>query len=90
MKISLALLLALVAMPLAAETVLVGDQVQIRAATVDVPQRGALMSAVETRFGAPRTRHAAIGQPPITRWDYDRFSVYFEYQHVIHTVAQGD
>ena len=29
------------------------------------------MSAVEARFGAPRTRHAAVGEPPITRWDYD-------------------
>jgi len=39
------------------------------------------------QFGAPKTRHDAVGKPPITRWDYDGFSVYFEYQHVVHAVA---
>lgn len=30
--------------------------------------------------------HLAVGQPPITRWDYRSFSVYFEYDHVINSV----
>ena len=45
------------------------------------------MSTVEANFGEPRARHAAVGQPPITRWDYDGFTVYFEHNHVIHAVA---
>jgi hypothetical protein len=89
MKTSLALLLALVATPLAAETLLVGDQVQLRPSSADLPQRGSAMSTVEARFGVPRTKHEAVGTPPITRWDYESFSVYFEYQHVIHAVAFG-
>jgi hypothetical protein len=28
-----------------------------------------------------------VGQPPITRWVFPTFVVYFEYQHVIHAVA---
>jgi hypothetical protein len=89
MKTALALTLALVAMPLAAETVVIDGQVQVRNASVELPRRGISMATVEERFGAPRTRHAAVGQPPITRWDYDGFSVYFEHQHVVHAVAYG-
>jgi hypothetical protein len=44
------------------------------------------MSQVEARFGAPTTRHAAVGDPPITRWDYPQFSVFFEYDKVLHAV----
>ncbi len=29
-------------------------------------------------------------QPPITRWDYDAFSVYFENDHVIHAVVPSE
>lgn len=50
------------------------------------PARGASMRVVEARFGAPTTRHAAVGQPPITRWDYPQFSVFFEHDKVIHAV----
>ena len=87
MKRSLALLLALCATPLLAETLVVGDQVELKAVTRELPQRGATMSSVEAKFGAPKLKHDAVGKPPITRWDYDGFSVYFEYQHVIHAVA---
>ncbi len=45
------------------------------------------MTRVESTFGAPSNRVAAVGQPPITRWEYPGFVVYFEHQHVIHTVA---
>jgi len=89
MKKVLALTLALAAGPLLAETLVVGDQVQVRPVTRELPHRGASMSAVESQFGAPKARHEAVGKPPITRWDYEGFSVYFEYQHVVHAVAVG-
>lgn len=58
-------------------------------AALDVPRptRGMTMDAVEARFGAPREKHAAVGKPPITRWDYDAFSVFFEHQYVLHAVV---
>ena len=43
---------------------------------------------VKRVVGAPSRRHAAVGQPPITRWDYPGFSVYFEYDKVINSVRQ--
>ena len=76
-----------------AETVVVNDQVQVRESQVDRPKRGSTMSEVEKQFGAPVTRHATVGgaahQPPITRWDYNGFSVFFEHDRVIHAVATG-
>lgn len=53
-----------------------------------LPQRGTSTSQVQRQHGEPVTRHAAVGQPPITRWDYAGFSVYFEYDHVVHSVRQ--
>ncbi len=52
-----------------------------------LPTRGTSMAQVESRFGAPAERFAAVGQPPITRWVYPAFVVYFEFDHVVHTVA---
>ena len=79
------LLLALLATgPALAETLALptGDP----AAAVERPKRGSTMSAVQSRFGEPVARHAAVGQPPITRWDYSRFAVYFENDRVLHAV----
>jgi hypothetical protein len=59
------------------------------AATAGRPERGARMSAIEARYGAPAERYPAVGQPPITRWDYPGFVVYFEYDRVIHAVLVG-
>jgi hypothetical protein len=70
-----------------AEPIVVDDQVMVREAPVERPARGMTMRAVEDRFGAPATRHATVGQPPITRWDYQGFSVFFENDRVIHAVA---
>jgi hypothetical protein len=56
------------------------------AATGGQPNRGSTMAAVQGRFGEPTQRHATIGNPPITRWDYPQFSVYFEHDRVLHAV----
>ena len=96
MKRSLILLACLLAPAGAAvaETLVVDDQVQLRQSDVQGPHRGATMKSVEQQFGAPAERHAAVGgasgaQPPITRWDYPHFSVFFEKDRVVHTVVTG-
>jgi hypothetical protein len=70
-----------------AEILLVNDQVVVADSTVARPDKGQTMQAVEAKFGAPQARHDAVGKPPITRWDYPGFSVFFEHQRVIHAVA---
>lgn len=88
-RLGLMLAAGLLAQAAAAETLVVDDQVVVRESTVERPVRGLSMGAVEARFGAPQQRHAAVGQPPITRWDYPGFSVFFENQTVLHSVAIG-
>lgn len=70
-----------------AETIVIDDQVQLRASSVDKPTRGSSMQTVEGHYGAPAAKHAAVGSPPISRWDYPGFSVFFENSLVIHAVA---
>ncbi|HEY4215346.1 MAG TPA: hypothetical protein VGM84_27995 [Steroidobacteraceae bacterium] len=80
---------AVVASAAFAETVVVNDQVTVKQSSVDGPRRGITMTQVEARFGAPVTKHATVGEPPITRWDYTGFSVFFERDRVIDTVVTG-
>jgi hypothetical protein len=56
------------------------------AAASERPDRGSSMATVQSRFGEPTTRHSAVGNPPITRWDYPQFAVYFENDRVLHAV----
>jgi len=53
----------------------------------DLPVNGLTMAAVEDRYGAPAERRPAVGEPPITRWLYDDFTVYFEHDLVIESVV---
>jgi len=58
---------------------------------MNLPGRGMSMGQVERRYGAPARKLAARGgdskaHPVINRWEYSNFIVYFEHQHVIHSV----
>ena len=52
------------------------------------PTRGMKQEVVEAKFGIPQSRDAAIGDPPISRWEYKDFVVFFEYDRVIHAVVK--
>lgn len=83
---SIAFALALSAAPAVGQELQLTDPAAGRPA-VETPVRGTSMAQVEARFGAPSQRYAAVGQPPITRWVYPSFVVFFEYSHVVHAVA---
>jgi hypothetical protein len=58
----------------------------------DVPHRGLTMAEVERRYGAPVEKLPTAGgdaprHPPINRWRYDGYTVYFERNRVIHSVV---
>ena len=53
---------------------------------MELPDNGLNQAEVRARFGEPSATHAPVGDPPITRWDYDGWSVYFEYDLVLFTV----
>ncbi len=52
------------------------------------PSSGMTADSVESKFGAPEAKVAPVGDPPITRWEYKDFVVFFEYDRVIHTVVK--
>ena len=58
------------------------------AQAVDRPSRGQNMERVRSAFGEPASVKAAVGDPPITRWVYEDFTVYFEHQLVITSVVK--
>jgi hypothetical protein len=87
-KTILGVLLAFAAAAAQADTLLL-DGVEMNLQSAEArPSRGMTMERVEARFGAPNSRGAAVGDPPITRWEYADFIVYFEYQHVIHAAVR--
>lgn len=85
-----ALTSALTASSVRAETIVVNDKVMVRESTVARPSGGMKMEEVQRKFGEPTKRHATVGKPPITRWDYPQFSVFFEGDRVIHAVVLGE
>lgn len=56
-------------------------------ASVERPDRGMSRAQVESQFGKPVKKYSAIGEPPITKWSYANITVYFEHNHVIHSVV---
>lgn len=60
-----------------------------------MPVRGMNMANVEHIFGAPLQKLPAVPavgnklHPPITRWVYPHYVVYFEYNDVIHSVLKA-
>ncbi|MGF1612672.1 MAG: hypothetical protein ACFCVA_01835 [Gammaproteobacteria bacterium] len=52
------------------------------------PTPGMSMPAVTARFGQPLEHRQPVGNPPITRWVYDRYTVYFEHDRVLNTVVR--
>jgi hypothetical protein len=58
------------------------------AGSANQPARGMSMEKVEASFGAPANRVSAVGTPPITRWEYPGFVVFFEHNIVLHSVVK--
>lgn len=60
-----------------------------------LPTRGMDMANVEHIYGPPLQKLPPVPakgtphHPPITRWVYPNFVVYFEYNHVVHSVTKA-
>lgn len=55
---------------------------------VPIPARGITKTQVEQQFGSPQSKQGPTGEPPIYFWEYPEYTVYFEAEHVIHTVRK--
>ncbi|CAG0942983.1 hypothetical protein GPROT2_01947 [Gammaproteobacteria bacterium] len=71
-----------------ADTLIMQGIEAARDSAAERPARGMSMKAVEAKWGEPAGRQPPVGKPPITRWDYGSFVVYFEYDHVIDAVIR--
>ena len=78
-------LLFFIALPIQAESVNIPGHFA-QDSGVMMPKRGIKMDQVLDQFGEPEQRKPAVGEPPITEWDYENFRVYFEYDTVLHAI----
>ena len=82
----------LISLPVSADVLLM-DSIQ-SAPAMQTPRTGLNMANVRTSYGDPVKEHPAVStygnphHPPITRWDYDGFSVFFEHDKVVHSVVR--
>lgn len=63
----------------------IGEQAKDQS-RIDMPGKGMSKDRVKTLFGEPLEEIPAKGQPPISRWKYQDFTVYFDGNAVIHCV----
>ena len=84
--------ISLIALLLAAMGTASADTVSMGGATAATndgrPTRGMTQASVESKYGSPSAVKAPVGEPPITRWEYADFVVFFEYDRVIHAVLK--
>jgi len=73
-----------------ADMVAVDNGIAVKESDVTTPARGMTMTQVASKFGEPTTKVPAVGKPPIARWEYPGFVVYFEHEHVIHSVVSTE
>ncbi len=69
-----------------ADIVAVDSGIAVKESDVPTPSRGMTMDQVASKFGAPVTKVPPVGKPPISRWEYPGFVVYFDQNFVIHSV----
>jgi hypothetical protein len=86
-----ALMLVLLASPGMALTdtlrVPVGQQSQSQT-EISRPTNGMTQDRVIERFGEPLSVTPAVGEPPISSWEYPKYVVYFEGDTVLHAVLK--
>mgnify|MGYP002712770384 CR=1 FL=1 len=63
----------------------IGEQAKDQA-PIDMPSKGMSQARVKELFGEPLEEAPPKGQPPISRWKYKDFTVYFDSGAVIHSV----
>ena len=86
-RIVLAFMLILMFQAVNADVLLIEEVRQ--ADRMELPKNGQNKATVEAKFGTPVQKNPAVGDPPISSWKYDGYSVYFEYDLVLFTVLHS-
>ena len=56
---------------------------------LEKPRNGQTKQQVQETFGNPDKQNSAVGDPPISSWEYADYIVYFEYDRVLHAVLKS-
>lgn len=86
----LSFLLAFIAVPVQAEVISIADpdySIPNSPAGIERPRQGMSMQQVKQRFGEAHAQRSPVGDPPITRWVYEDFTVFFEHDKVVHSTV---
>ena len=70
-----------------ADTLIMEGITESAASIEQRPTRGMKMDQVRNQWGSPLAESPTVGEPPITSWRYSGFTVYFEYDTVLHSVV---
>lgn len=82
-------ILCCLSLPVVAEEIIipVGQQA-VEKQSIERPKLGNTQDQVRERFGDPQDWTDAVGEPPISSWEYLDFVVYFEHNLVLHSVLK--
>ena len=82
-------ILCCLSLPVVAEEIIipVGQQA-VEKQSIERPKLGNTQDQVRERFGDPQDWTDAVGEPPISSWEYQDFMVYFEHNLVLHSVLK--
>ncbi len=83
-RIVLAFMLTFAFQAISADVLLIEEVRQSE--RMELPKNGQDKAAVEAKFGTPAEKLPAVGDPPISSWKYDTYSVYFEHDLVLFAV----
>lgn len=83
-RIVLTFMLTLAFQAVSADVLLIEEVRQ--SGRMQLPTNGQSKADVEANFGAPVSKGSSVGDPPISSWKYDTYSVYFEQDLVLFTV----
>lgn len=85
---SVLFMLTLSPLPQAEEIIIGVAQQASEMAGIERPGNGQSREDVMQQYGPPQEMTDPVGDPPISRWTYPNYSVYFEYDRVLHTVLR--
>lgn len=72
-----------------AEDIVIGVTQQApKMAGMERPENGLSKEEVNQKYGPPQEMTDPVGNPAISRWTYQNYSVYFENNTVLHTVLR--
>lgn len=86
--LSVSLVLSALSIPCMADVIRIPLGQQGKAWNIQTPGLGLTKDQVQSMYGTPISKTEPVGEPAIYTWEYEFFNVFFENEHVIHSVVK--